>query len=152
MPTCSLNLNSNTAMNILSTKRIQIQASHYTCIMYRCLHILKSLTLLLVFYDPIIKISFTQYNNMHINIEYIREDWSACGNLDTEFWRLVSLDFIILRPSVNRISCPFKNFSIWRSTLITLCLSMQPWDINNHINIIRQQIIYRLPFASKPIP
>lgn len=60
---------------------------------------------------------------------HLHEDWSACGSLDSEFWRLVSLDFIIRSPSVNRISCPFRNLSIWRSIPITLCLSIQPWGI-----------------------
>lgn len=51
-------------------------------------------------------------------------DWSAWGNLETEFWSVASFDFMILRPSVNRISWPFRNFSIWRSTPTTWCLSM----------------------------
>ena len=51
-------------------------------------------------------------------------DWSAWGNLDTEFCSVASFDFMILRPSLNRISWPFRNFSIWRSTPTTWCLSM----------------------------
>ncbi len=55
---------------------------------------------------------------------YSPADWSAWGNLETEFWSVASFDFMILRPSVNRISWPFRNFSIWRSTPTTWCLSM----------------------------
>lgn len=57
-------------------------------------------------------------------VYYSPADWSAWGNLETEFWRAASFDFMILRPSVNRISWPFRNFSIWRSTPTTWCLSM----------------------------
>lgn len=65
-------------------------------------------------------------------------DWSAWGNLETEFWSVASFDFMILRPSVNRISWPFRNFSIWRSTPTTWCLSMHvcEWSMSTVSRVV----------------
>lgn len=78
--------------------------------------------------------------NLFITVYYPPADWSACGILETEFWSVASLDFMILRPSVKRISWPFRNFSIWRRTPTTWCLSMHVCGASMSINEWHQDV------------